>query len=170
MDKAAYMSKKALLYRCDEHNPDPNYAKLETELLDMINKTGIGRLALRPIADETATTRQKMRAESSAITRKLLQDISHEVQNVDNASLTVIVISKCDAIRYALEHASEDAPRGQYDIGRWNDLIPKKQAVPFVRSAKNALSRLSGRVEDSQPMASAQVREFCKVADRKSVV
>ena len=122
---------------------------------------GTRSLALRPISDETTTTRETMRAESSAITRKLLQDISHEVQNVDNASLTVIVISKCDAIRYALEHASEDAPRGQYDIGRWNDLIPKKQAVPFVRSAKNALSRLSGRVEDSQPMASAQVREFC---------
>ena len=117
-------------------------------------------LALRPISDETTTTRETMRAESSAITRKLLQDISHEVQNVDNASLTVIVISKCDAIRYALEHASENAPRGQYDIGRWNDLIPKEQVGPFVRSAKNALSRMSGRVEASQPMASAQVREF----------
>ena len=117
-------------------------------------------LALRPISDETTTTRETMRAESSAITRKLLQDISHEVQDVDNASLTVIVISKCDAIRYALEHASDDAPRGQYDIGRWNDLIPKEQMGPFVRSAKNALSRMSGRVEASQPMASAQVREF----------
>lgn len=117
-------------------------------------------LALRPISDETTTTRETMRAESSAITRKLLQDISHEVQDADNASLTVIAISKCDAIRYALEHALKDAPRGQYDIGRWNDLIPKEQVGPFVRSAKNALSRMSGRVEASQPMASAQVREF----------
>lgn len=117
-------------------------------------------LALRPISDEKTTTRETMRAESSAITRKLLQDISHEVQDADNASLTVIAISKCDAIRYALEHASKDAPRGQYDIGRWNDLIPKEQVGPFVRSAKNALSRMSGRVEASQPMASAQVREF----------
>lgn len=117
-------------------------------------------LALRPISDETTTTRETMRAESSAITRKLLQDISHEVQDADNASLTVIAISKCDAIRYALEHASENVPRGQYDIGRWNDLIPKEQVGPFVRSAKNALSRMSGRVEASQPMASAQVREF----------
>ena len=117
-------------------------------------------LALRPISDETTTTRETMRAESSAITRKLLQDISHEVQDADNASLTVIAISKCDAIRYALEHASENAPRGQYDIGRWNDLIPKEQVGPFVRSAKNALSRMSGRVEASQPMSSAQVREF----------
>ena len=117
-------------------------------------------LALRPISDETTTTRETMRAESSAITRKLLQDISHEVQDADNASLTVIAISKCDAIRYALEHASKDAPRGQYDIGRWNDLIPKEQVGPFVHSAKNALSRMSGRVEASQPMASAQVREF----------
>ena len=121
---------------------------------------GTRSLALRPISDETTTTRETMRAESSAITRKLLQDISHEVQDVDNASLTVIVISKCDAIRYALEHASDDAPRGQYDIGRWNDLIPKEQVGPFVRSAKNALSRMSGRVEGSQLMASAQVREF----------
>ena len=117
-------------------------------------------LALRPISDETTTTRETMLAESSAITRKLLQDISHEVQDADNASLTVIAISKCDAIRYALEHASKDAPRGQYDIGRWNDLIPKEQVGPFVRSAKNALSRMSGRVEASQPMSSAQVREF----------
>ena len=121
---------------------------------------GTRSLALRPISDETTTTRETMRAESSAITRKLLQDISHEVQDADNASLTVIAISKCDAIRYALEHASKDAPRGQYDIGRWNDLIPKEQVGPFVRSAKNALSRMSGRVEASQPMSSAQVREF----------
>lgn len=121
---------------------------------------GTRSLALRPISDETTTTRETMRAESSSITRKLLQDISHEVQDADNASLTVIAISKCDAIRYALEHASKDAPRGQYDIGRWNDLIPKEQVGPFVRSAKNALSRMSGRVEASQPMASAQVREF----------
>ena len=121
---------------------------------------GTRSLALRPISDETTTTRETMRAESSAITRKLLQHISHEVQDADNASLTVIAISKCDAIRYALEHASKDAPRGQYDIGRWNDLIPKEQVGPFVRSAKNALSRMSGRVEASQPMASAQVREF----------
>lgn len=120
----------------------------------------IRSLALRPISDEMTTTRETMRAESSAITRKLLQDISHEVQDADNASLTVIAISKCDAIRYALEHASNDAPRGQYDIGRWNDLIPKEQVGPFVRSAKNALSRMSGRVEASQPMSSAQVREF----------
>ena len=121
---------------------------------------GTRSLALRPISDETTTTRETMRAESSAITRKLLQDISHEVQDADNASLTVIAISKCDAIRYALEHASKDAPRGQYDIGRWNGLIPKEQVGPFVRSAKNALSRMSGRVEASQPMSSAQVREF----------
>ena len=95
-----------------------------------------------------------------SITRKLLQDISHEVQDVDNASLTVIVISKCDAIRYALEHASENAPRGRYDIGRWNDLIPKEQVGPFVHSAKNALSQLSDRVEGSKITASARVREF----------
>ena len=121
---------------------------------------GTRSLALRPISDETTTTRQTMRTESSSITRKLLQDISHQVHNVDNASLTVIVISKCDAIRYALEHASENAPRGRYDIGRWNDLIPKEQVGPFVHSAKNALSQLSDRVEGSKITASARVREF----------
>lgn len=42
MDKAAYLSKKALLHPCDEVNPDPNYAKLEKDLLELVNKTGIG--------------------------------------------------------------------------------------------------------------------------------
>lgn len=42
MDKAAYLSKKALLHPCDEVNPDSNYAKLEKDLLELVNKTGIG--------------------------------------------------------------------------------------------------------------------------------
>ena len=58
---------------------------------------GTRDLALRPISDKTAATRETMRAESSTITRKLIQDISNEIQNVDNNVLTVIVISKCDA-------------------------------------------------------------------------
>ncbi len=42
MDKAAFLSKKALLRPCDSVNEHPDYAKLEAELLEMINKTGIG--------------------------------------------------------------------------------------------------------------------------------
>ncbi|MDY3982467.1 MAG: fumarate hydratase [Veillonellaceae bacterium] len=42
MDKAAYMSKVALLRPLEERNAMPEYAKLEEELLEMINKTGVG--------------------------------------------------------------------------------------------------------------------------------
>ena len=42
MVRAAYYSKKALVRSINERNPMPEYAKLEGELLEMINKTGIG--------------------------------------------------------------------------------------------------------------------------------
>ncbi len=42
MDRAALMSKKALTRSIEERNPMPEYAKLEEELLELINKTGIG--------------------------------------------------------------------------------------------------------------------------------
>lgn len=42
MDRAALLSKKALTRSIDERNPMPEYAKLEEELLEMINSTGIG--------------------------------------------------------------------------------------------------------------------------------
>ena len=42
MDRAALMSKKALTRSIDKRNPMPEYAKLEEELLDLINQTGIG--------------------------------------------------------------------------------------------------------------------------------
>ena len=42
MDRAALMSKKALTRSIEERNPMPEYAKLEEELLEMINSTGIG--------------------------------------------------------------------------------------------------------------------------------
>ena len=42
MDRAAIMSKKALTRPTNVRNPMPEYAKLEEELLTMINKTGIG--------------------------------------------------------------------------------------------------------------------------------
>ncbi len=41
-DKAAFMAKKALLRDMDQCNPNPYYAELEQELLDMINQLGIG--------------------------------------------------------------------------------------------------------------------------------
>ncbi|MFC2639140.1 MAG: fumarate hydratase [Mitsuokella sp.] len=42
MDRAALLSKKALTRSIDERNPMPAYAKLEGELLTLINETGIG--------------------------------------------------------------------------------------------------------------------------------
>jgi fumarate hydratase subunit alpha len=42
MDKAAQLSKKALLRKITKRNEHPEYAKLEEELLELINKTGIG--------------------------------------------------------------------------------------------------------------------------------
>ncbi|HJF84880.1 fumarate hydratase [Megamonas hypermegale] len=42
MDRAAVMSKKALLRPTNVRNAHPEYAKLEEELLEMINQTGIG--------------------------------------------------------------------------------------------------------------------------------
>ncbi len=41
-DKAAYLAKKALMRSTDERNPDPFYADLEKELLEKINKLGLG--------------------------------------------------------------------------------------------------------------------------------
>lgn len=42
MDYAAFLSKKALLRSTKVRNAHEDYAKLEEELLDMINKTGVG--------------------------------------------------------------------------------------------------------------------------------
>ena len=42
MDQAAYLSKRALMRNITERNSHPDYAALEKELLEMINKTGIG--------------------------------------------------------------------------------------------------------------------------------
>jgi hydro-lyases, Fe-S type, tartrate/fumarate subfamily, alpha region len=41
-DKAAYLAKKALMRPLDQRNPQPFYAALEQELLEMINALGIG--------------------------------------------------------------------------------------------------------------------------------
>lgn len=42
MDQAAYLSKRALMRPTNVRNSHPDYAKLEGELLELINKTGIG--------------------------------------------------------------------------------------------------------------------------------
>ncbi len=46
MEMAALMAKKALLRPIDESNPDPYYKDLEAELLQSINKLGIGPAGL----------------------------------------------------------------------------------------------------------------------------
>jgi len=42
LELAAMLAKKALMRKMGERNPDPRYALLEEELLELINKTGIG--------------------------------------------------------------------------------------------------------------------------------
>lgn len=42
MERAAYLAKKALMRKVGEPNPDPEIAKLERELLGVINDTGVG--------------------------------------------------------------------------------------------------------------------------------
>lgn len=46
MEMSAVLSKKALLRTIGEHNEDPRYAKLEEEILEAINKSGIGPAGL----------------------------------------------------------------------------------------------------------------------------
>ena len=41
-DKAAYLAKKALMRSVDQRNPDPFYGGLEVEMLEAINRLGIG--------------------------------------------------------------------------------------------------------------------------------
>ena len=41
-DRAALMAKKALMRDIDTSNPDPYYAEIEVEMLDKVNKLGIG--------------------------------------------------------------------------------------------------------------------------------
>jgi len=41
-DKAAYLAKRALMRSVDQRNPDPFYANLEEEMLETVNRLGIG--------------------------------------------------------------------------------------------------------------------------------
>ena len=42
MDTACLYAKKASVRSIDSHNPDPRYAALEDELLELVNQTGVG--------------------------------------------------------------------------------------------------------------------------------
>ena len=42
MEQAAILAKYALTRQLGEHNADPRYAALEDELLELVNKTGVG--------------------------------------------------------------------------------------------------------------------------------
>ncbi|WP_346355978.1 fumarate hydratase [Azotosporobacter soli] len=42
MEKASLLAKKALMRPVNKHNANPDYAKLEEELLTMVNKSGLG--------------------------------------------------------------------------------------------------------------------------------
>lgn len=42
IEKAAFLAKKALLRPVDKRNSHPDYAKLEEELLELVNRTGVG--------------------------------------------------------------------------------------------------------------------------------
>lgn len=42
IEKAAFLAKKALLRPVDQRNPHPDYARLEEELLELVNRTGVG--------------------------------------------------------------------------------------------------------------------------------
>ncbi len=46
MEQAALLAKYSLTRQAGEHNPDPRYAALEEELLELVNKTGVGPAGL----------------------------------------------------------------------------------------------------------------------------
>lgn len=53
-EKAAILAKEALMRDLNDSSPDPINAKLESELLDLINKTGVGPLGLGGITTALA--------------------------------------------------------------------------------------------------------------------
>ena len=83
MDKAAYLSKKALTRNITERNSDPFYAQLENTLLEKINMTGIGP--------------QGMGGTTTALA------VNVEVFPTHIAGLPVAVNINCHATRHAVE-------------------------------------------------------------------
>lgn len=54
MEKATILAKKALLRSLNKRNANPDYEKLEAELLEMVNKTGVGPQGLGGITTALA--------------------------------------------------------------------------------------------------------------------
>lgn len=80
MDRAAYLSKLAIIRSTKVRNAHPDYAKLEQELLELVNKTGIG-----PQLGGTTTA--------------LAVNIEWEATHI--AGLPVAVTINCHAVRHA---------------------------------------------------------------------
>jgi len=81
MEKSALLAKKALLRSLSKRNPNPEYAKLEAELLEMVNKTGIGPQGL------------------GGITTALAVNIEYYATHI--AGLPISVNINCHATRHA---------------------------------------------------------------------
>lgn len=83
MDQCAWMAKKCLLRPIGERHTNPFYAKLEEELLELVNKTGIG-----PIGMGGRTT---------------ALDVHIEYHGVHITALPVAINFQCNAARQATE-------------------------------------------------------------------
>lgn len=83
MDQCAWMAKKALLRPIGEHNANPYYAELEAELLEAVNKTGIGPSGM----GGTATA----------------LDVHIDYHGVHITALPVAINFQCNAARQATE-------------------------------------------------------------------
>ena len=60
-DKCALLAKKALMRPIDSENPDPFYADLEKEMLEKVNKLGIGPQALAEKPQPSASISRQCR-------------------------------------------------------------------------------------------------------------
>ncbi len=81
MEKSTLLAKKALLRSVNKRNPHPEYAKLEEELLEMVNKTGVGPQGL------------------GGITTALAVNVEYFATHI--AGLPVAVNINCHATRHA---------------------------------------------------------------------
>ncbi|MBP2626797.1 MAG: hydro-lyase, Fe-S type, tartrate/fumarate subfamily, alpha subunit [Firmicutes bacterium] len=81
MEKSTLLAKKALLRSLNKRNPNPDYAKLEAELLELVNKSGVGPQGL------------------GGITTALAVNIEYFATHI--AGLPVAVNINCHATRHA---------------------------------------------------------------------
>ena len=80
-DKCALLAKKALMRPIDSENPDPFYADLEKEMLEKVNKLGIGP---QGFGGKTTANRPQYRDNADSILREC------RVQSTSTAMLPVI--------------------------------------------------------------------------------